>query len=240
MRIAGVVEEIPEQGLIKIVKPVGMVETLIPTTGPDATPPLKTLLALKGRNAIGRHEGSVSTMLVCASSHLICLRNSSISNRFGTLPTRERAAREREERIRKALLLLPEMEAKKAEAKEKARVSTTEVEATVMKMADGGFRPAYNVQFSTDTASQVIVGVEVATCGSDPGQRAPMVEPIHERYEQYPHDVLVDGGFVKHEDIDTVSAPEKDCTVYGPVPRPKEASKDRCAPHAMDSAAVAA
>jgi hypothetical protein len=92
------------------------------------------------------------------------------------------------------------MEAKKkADAKEKARVSTTDPEATVMKMADGGFRPAYNVhQLSTDTNAQIIAGVEVATCGSDPGQMAPMVEQIHERYERYPKDVLVDGGFVKH------------------------------------------
>jgi transposase len=153
---------------------------------------------------------------------------------------RERAAREREERIRKALERMPEMEAKKKADKEKARVSTTDPEATVMKMADGGFRPAYNVQFSTDTASQIIVGIEVATCGSDQGQMAPMVEQIHERYEQYPQDVLVDGGFVKHDDIDTVSAPEKECTVYGPVRQPKDASKDRYAPHATDSAAVAA
>ncbi|HZC00633.1 MAG TPA: IS1182 family transposase [Gammaproteobacteria bacterium] len=148
---------------------------------------------------------------------------------------RERAAREREERIHKA------MEAKKkADNKEKARVSTTDPEATVMKMADGGFRPAYNVQFSTDTNAQIIVGVEVATCGSDQGQMVPMVEQIYERYEQYPQDVLVDGGFVKHDDIDTVSAPEQGCTVYAPVPKPKEASKDRYAPRAMDSAAVAA
>ena len=154
--------------------------------------------------------------------------------------TRERAAREREERICKALERMPEMEAKKKADKEKARVSTTDPEATVMKMADGGFRPAYNVQFSTDTASQSIVGIDVATCGSDQGQMAPMVEQIHERYEQYPQDVLVDGGFVKHDDIDTVSAPEKDCTVYGPVRQPKDASTDRYAPHATDSAAVAA
>jgi hypothetical protein len=136
---------------------------------------------------------------------------------------------------------MPEMEAKKkAGNKEKARVSTTDPEATVMKMADGGFRPAYNVQLSTDTNAQIIVGVEVATCGSDQGQMVPMVEQIYERYEQYPQDVLVDGGFVKHDDIDTVSAPEQGCTVYAPVPKPKEAGKDRYAPRATDSAAVAA
>lgn len=52
VRTVGVVEEHPEKGLIKIAKPVGVVAALIPTTGPDATPPLKALLALKGRNAI--------------------------------------------------------------------------------------------------------------------------------------------------------------------------------------------
>jgi sulfoacetaldehyde dehydrogenase len=48
----GVVEEAPERGLVKIAKPVGVVAALIPTTGPDATPPVKALFALKGRNAI--------------------------------------------------------------------------------------------------------------------------------------------------------------------------------------------
>jgi sulfoacetaldehyde dehydrogenase len=52
VRTVGVVEEDPERGLVRIAKPVGVVAALIPTTGPDATPPLKALFALKGRNAI--------------------------------------------------------------------------------------------------------------------------------------------------------------------------------------------
>jgi sulfoacetaldehyde dehydrogenase len=52
MHTVGVVEELPGAGLVKIAKPVGVVAALIPTTGPDATPPVKTLFALKGRNAI--------------------------------------------------------------------------------------------------------------------------------------------------------------------------------------------
>lgn len=52
VKTVGIVEEIPQKGLIKIAKPVGVIAALIPTTGPDATPPLKTLLALKGRNSI--------------------------------------------------------------------------------------------------------------------------------------------------------------------------------------------
>ncbi len=52
MKTVGIVEEDPARGLVKIAKPVGVVAALIPTTGPDATPPMKTLMALKGRNAI--------------------------------------------------------------------------------------------------------------------------------------------------------------------------------------------
>lgn len=52
VKTCGVVEEIPEKGLVKIAKPIGVVAALIPTTGPDATPPVKALGALKGRNAI--------------------------------------------------------------------------------------------------------------------------------------------------------------------------------------------
>ena len=104
---------------------------------------------------------------------------------------RERAARERVERIKGALDRLPELEAKKKpEDREKARCSTTDPDATVMKMPDGGFRPAYNVQFSTTTDSQIIVGVGVETSGSDAGQMAPMVEQIKSRYEETPQGSL--------------------------------------------------
>jgi sulfoacetaldehyde dehydrogenase len=48
----GVVEVDEARGLVKIAKPVGVVAGLVPTTGPDATPPVKALCALAGRNAI--------------------------------------------------------------------------------------------------------------------------------------------------------------------------------------------
>ena len=135
---------------------------------------------------------------------------------------RERAARERAQRIKGALDRLPELEAKKKpDDREKARCSTTDPQATVMKMADGGFRPAYNIQFSTATDSQVIVGVDVVTIGSDAGQLVPMVEQIDARYDQRPKDVLVDGGFAQHEQIEAVSSEAVGCTVYAPVPAPE-------------------
>ena len=81
---------------------------------------------------------------------------------------RKRAAEERHARVQEALARMPEAEAKKKpDEKHTARVSTTDLEATVMKMPDGGFRPAFNVQFATDTKTQVITGVEVTNSGSD-------------------------------------------------------------------------
>src|SRR3954451_16505467 len=108
---------------------------------------------------------------------------------------RPRAARERRERVGAALRRLPELESKKKpDEKDKARCSTTDADATVMKMANGGVNPADNVQFATDTKSQVIVGVDVITNGSDQGQMGPMVEQIRDRYDRVPGAMLVDGG----------------------------------------------
>jgi transposase len=151
-----------------------------------------------------------------------------------------RAAREREERLRQALARLPELEAKKKpDEKGKARASSTDPAATVMKMADGGFRPAYNFEFSTDCGSQVIVGVDVTTTGSDMGQLAPMNEQIHVRHAVYPKEALVDGGFAKHQDIEATATQGEGCKVYAPVPEPRDPKQDRYAPHEGDSPAVA-
>src|SRR5262249_52873764 len=79
-----------------------------------------------------------------------------------------RHAQQRVERVEQALERMPEMEAKIPPGdKKEARVSTTDPQATVMKMADGGFRPAYNVEYATTCDGQVVVGVDVVTVGSD-------------------------------------------------------------------------
>jgi transposase len=153
---------------------------------------------------------------------------------------RERAARERAERVANALQQLEEVEAKKKAAeKEKARASTTDPEARVMKMGDGGFRPAYNVQLGTDTASQIITGVDVTNSGGDQGKMAPMVEQHEARYGETPDDMLVDGGFVKKEDINQVSSPQGSTTVYAPVMASKKSGVDPHTPRENDSPAVA-
>ncbi len=150
---------------------------------------------------------------------------------------RQRAAQDREARVRKALELLPEIEAaKQAKDKDKARVSTTDADARVMKMGDGGFRPALNVLFATDTATQVIVGVEVSSSGGDQGKLAPMVEQLQQRYDEKPKEMLVDGGFAKKEDIETVG--QGGTTVYAPVPTPKDPERDPHTPLEGDTPKV--
>jgi transposase len=150
-----------------------------------------------------------------------------------------RQAEERLERVEQALERMPEMEAKiKPGDKKEARVSTTDPQASVMKMADGGFRPAYNVEYSTACDGQVVVGVEVVTVGSDQGQMPPMLDQIENRFEQRPNEVLVDGGFAKLEDIEKVQAGGK-CKVYAPVAKPKKDSVNRHEAKATDSEEVA-
>jgi transposase len=142
---------------------------------------------------------------------------------------RERAAREREELVRKALENCEELQKKRDErskvsgekAKE-ARASTTDPESRNMKFPNGGYDPGYNVQYCTDTASGIIVGVDVTNAGSDAEQFLPMLDQLQERYNQTPAEGLADGGFTTKEMI--AAAAERGCTVYAPV---KEEEKQR-------------
>jgi transposase len=153
---------------------------------------------------------------------------------------RQRVAEDRQRRLEKALAVLPEVAQKKpaAEREEKARVSTTDPEARVMKMADGGYRPAYNAQLATDTGSQVIVGVEVTDAGTDQGQLGEMRAQLRDRYGREPEAMLVDGGFAKLEEIEV--AHEAGCVVYAPLVQPRDASRDPYQPLPRDGPGVAA
>jgi transposase len=165
---------------------------------------------------------------------------------------RERAAVERQQRVAQALEQLEKVEeqkkkkpvAKKENESEEQykkrsepRVSTTDSEARVIKMADGGYRPAYNVQFSTTTDSQVIVGVDVSNIGSDQGQLSPMLEQVEQRYDERPAQCLVDGGYARHDDIE--QAHGLGTLVYAPVPKPKDPSRDPYVALPDDSKAIA-
>lgn len=115
----------------------------------------------------------------------------------------EHAARERQIRVRKALMQLQELQAGKATQAEAdaVRVSTTDPEARVMRMPDGGYRPAFNVQLAVDTGSRAIVGVAVTNNGTDMGQITPMVADVERRTGRKAKEWLADGGYTSLADI---------------------------------------
>src|SRR5450631_1288166 len=95
-----------------------------------------------------------------------------------------------------------EANGKKTDKPKEPRASTTDPEVRVMKMADGGFRPAYNVQVVTVAAEQIVVAVEPCTVGSDRGLMRPMLEKVHQCFEGLPARYLADGGFMSAGDIE--------------------------------------
>lgn len=160
---------------------------------------------------------------------------------------RERAARERMERVTAALDKMAELEAERArraktnqnQVKKQGapRASTTDPEARVMKMPDGGFRPAYNCQLGTVDGGQIVVDVAVVAKGSDRGLIRPMLDRIKQRYGRQPKRHLVDGGFSKN--ADTEWAAEKGVKIYGPPANSKH-NTDPYAPRDKDGPGVAA
>jgi transposase len=123
---------------------------------------------------------------------------------------RAAAARDFQERVEAAIATVTQLQQERSPKDKPARASTTDAEARVMKMADGGFRPAFNVQYAVAGSElggpRTIVGVEVNNVGSDMGSLDPMVEQIHERTGERPKVLLADGGHAKTEDIVAVRA----------------------------------
>lgn len=130
---------------------------------------------------------------------------------------RKRAVEEKQQRLQQAIAQLPELKRQQEEAARRAgngargkkigekelRVSTSDAEARVMKMANGGFNPAVNVQLATDTGSRAIVGVEVSHAGSDSsGLSAPMRKQVEQRSGSTVKQHLLDGGYLRMEDIE--------------------------------------
>jgi transposase len=134
---------------------------------------------------------------------------------------RRRAAKEKQQRLEQAIAQLPELKRKQAEAAQRAgsgkrgqqirekepRVSTSDAEARVMKMPNGGFNPACNVQLATDTKSRAIVGVEVSSEGSDSaGLSEPMRQQVEQRTGRAVEQHLLDGGYLRIADIEQAHA----------------------------------
>jgi transposase len=163
---------------------------------------------------------------------------------------KERAARERAARVQAALDQISQIEAhrarrgranrpnrKKGSRISEPRASSTDAQARIMKMADGGFRPAYNCQIATAAGGAIAIAVSVTAVGSDRGLMRPMLEAIRRRYDRAPKRHLVDGGFNKNDDIEWAAA--EGIKVYGPAANSKHGT-DPYAPRRDDGPGVAA
>ena len=130
---------------------------------------------------------------------------------------REAGALDHQRRVEAAIDTVRELQ---AEGKEAPRASTTDADARVMKMGDGGFRPAYNVQLATAGSemggARTIVGVRVISVGSDVGSLTPMLDDIERRTDKLPAVLLADGGHAKHECIRNATA--RGVEVIMPIP----------------------
>ncbi|WP_197520869.1 IS1182 family transposase [Bradyrhizobium icense] len=159
---------------------------------------------------------------------------------------RERAARERSERVQAAQAALAEIKRKRKQLDEKGgngkkpkepRASTTDPQARVMKMADAGFRPAYNVQVASAAGELIVVTVDVDNNGSDRGLMRPMLERTRSLLGCFPRRHLVDGGFCSAEDIEWAHG--KGVDVYCP-PTQSRSGIDPYLPRPGDSPGVLA
>jgi transposase len=156
---------------------------------------------------------------------------------------RLRGARDRVERLEEALEELNKVAEAKARQKEKpskdrpARASSTDPEARLMRMPDGGTRPAYNLELATDCDGRAIVAVEATNAGSDAGQDVPMRDQVETRTDEAVEEQLMDGGCLTLEAIDRAAVEE--VVIYAPVPTPRSPGVDRYAPKPTDSEPVA-
>jgi transposase len=207
-----------------------------------------------------RRKERLQELLQQAQEHVVELRRQVELPAYAALTARQKAARKRaaaeqQQRLEQAIAQLPELKRKQEEAAQKAgqgrwgqqirekqpRVSTTDAEARVMKMPNGGFHPAFNVQLATDTESRAIVGVEVSNEGSDSaGLSAPMRQQVEQRSGSQMEQHLVDGGYLRREDLE--QAHQQGVELFVP---PKPARKAQNRGHELeakrgDSAAVRA
>ena len=191
-----------------------------------------------------RREGTLRACLAAARQLVERTKRQGAGGPARAEAAQARAAAARLARVEDALAALPEVAAAKARTASKrpgararaARTSTTDPDARVMKMSDGGYRPAYNVQFATDHASDVIVGVAVTNQSAEQADALPMLQQIERRVGGPPATLLVDGGFVAHDTIDALT--RHGVRVVAPVPR-RRGSAEPVPIQPTDSIAVA-
>jgi transposase len=127
------------------------------------------------------------------------------------------SAKEKKQRMEQALAELEKVRSAKrtAEEKKEARASTSDPDARVMKHANGGYEPSYNVQITTDSENKAIVGMSVSQSGNDMQELQGAVRQVEENTGKKPKQVVVDGGYISTENI--VGMEKEGIELYGPL-----------------------
>ena len=101
------------------------------------------------------------------------------------------------------------------------RASTTDAEARVMKMADGGFRPALNVRTATAGSElggpRTIIAAQTCNIGSDMSAIEPLLDEIERRLNALPKRLLADANHASHASLKDAAA--RGVEVLVPVPK---------------------
>lgn len=153
---------------------------------------------------------------------------------------RIKAAQKRLEMLQKERDRRAKTNAGQTKQQKEPRASTTDPEARVMKMPDGGFRPAYNGQIIAEPTTGVILGVAIDTSGSDHGWIKPMIEQVKNRFGRTPKELLVDGGFSHAEDIEWAARPENGAVAIFMAPTKNKHGSDPYRPRRGDGPGIAA
>jgi transposase len=103
------------------------------------------------------------------------------------------------------------------------RVSTTDPDAPLMRMADGAVRVAYNVQVAS--ACGFVVAIEPVQRRNDRGLAPAMVAQVEQRCGKVPDRLLADTGAMTAADIATLAQTHPSMQVFSPPPARKQASK---------------
>lgn len=208
-----------------------------------------------------RREQRLDELLQAAKAHVAELRTQledpqeSASAGAAKAAARKKAAEDRQKRLEQALAQLPELKEKQAEAVKRAgqgkvgqklaekqlRVSSTDPEARTMKMPNGGFNPAFNVQLATDTDSRAIVGVSVGNDGTDSaGLSEPMRQQVQDRTGKTVDQHLLDGGYMRIQDIDAAHDAAVELFMPPKTARNQSNRGKELEPKATDSPAILA
>ena len=169
-----------------------------------------TKVLAKVRNNSFRRQGRIREHLEAARRHVEAMGDPAAE------PTRQqsaerRAGKERVSRLSEALEEIRKLQALKPDGE--AQVSETDPEARFMRTVSTGSAPCYNVQVTTDSANGLIVDIEATNAENDARQLAPAMERVREAAGQQPQQVVADGDYTHHENVNAMA--EQGIDFYG-------------------------